>query len=360
MTEIFEIVEEFDIPHNSLFIEPYGCGHINDTYLVTTTQKRYIIQRINEYVFPDIDGLMDNILRVTKMLKEKVLENGGNPDHECLQVILTEDGRSFVEKNGKYYRMYVFIEDALSLQTVEDPVHFYYSAVAFGNFQKQLEHFPAETLCEVIPRFHDTANRYEMFEKAVSENLAGRLEEVKAEVEFVRAHKEDTHKVVDMLKTGELPLRVTHNDTKLNNVLLDEKTGKPLAVIDLDTVMPGSALYDFGDSIRFGSNPVAEDEKDLSKVFCDVSLFEQFTKGYLEACGDSLTKKEKEMLPFGAYLMTFECGIRFLADYLNGDVYFKIHYPEQNLDRCRTQLKLAADILAKEEELLAIVRKYDK
>ncbi len=357
---IVEIAKLFAMDQEPVAAEPYGCGHINDTYCVTSKDKRYILQRINHNVFPNVAGLMDNIQRVTSMLRDKVLANGGDPDRECLQIIPTKDGKAYLEFEGNYYRMYVFVERTLSLQTVEDPVHFYYSAVAFGRFQKQLAEFPAETLCEVIPNFHNTASRYAAFEAAVAQDLKGRAAEVGEEIAFVRARKADTEKVVALLESGELPLRVTHNDTKLNNVLLDDETGKPMAVIDLDTVMPGSSLYDFGDSIRFGTNPCAEDEKDLSKVFCQVNLFEEYTKGYLEACGDSLTAKEKELLPFGGYLMTLECGIRFLTDYLNGDTYFKIHYPEQNLDRCHTQFKLAADIMDKMDELNAIVKKYDK
>lgn len=357
---IVEIAKQFQVDREPLTAEPYGCGHINDTYCVYAEGKRYILQRINNRVFPNVVGLMDNIQRVTSMLREQVVAAGGDPDRECLQIIPTNDGKAYLEHEGSFYRMYVFVERTLSLQTVEDPVHFYYSAVAFGRFQKQLAAFPAETLCEVIPNFHNTASRYAAFEAAVARDAMGRAAEVQKEIEFVRERKADTEKVVALLESGKLPLRVTHNDTKLNNVLLDDVTGKPMAVIDLDTVMPGSSLYDFGDSIRFGTNPCAEDEKDLSKVFCRVDLFEEFTKGYLEACGDSLTALEKELLPFGGYLMTLECGIRFLSDYLDGDTYFKIHYPEQNLDRCHTQFKLAADIMAKMDELNAIVKKYDK
>ncbi len=356
---IVEIAKQFQLDREPLAAEPYGCGHINDTYCVTAADKRYILQRINHHVFPNVAGLMENIHRVTSMVREQVLANGGDPDRECLQVIPTKEGAPYLECEGNYYRMYVFVEHTLSLQTVENPVHFYYSAVAFGRFQKQLAHFPADTLYEVIPDFHNTASRYAAFEAAVARDAKGRAAEVAAEIAFVRERQADTERIVSLLASGELPLRVTHNDTKLNNVLLDEVTGKPMAVIDLDTVMPGSALYDFGDSIRFGSNPATEDEKDLSKVYCDVDLFEQYTKGFLEACGDSLTAKEKELLPYGAYLMTLECGIRFLTDYLDGDTYFKIHYPEQNLRRCHTQFKLAADIMAKMDVLNAIVAKYN-
>lgn len=355
---LLDIAKQFALDREPLAAEPYGCGHINDTYCVTAADKRYILQRINHRIFPNVKGLMDNISRVTAVIREQVLKNGGDPERECLQVIPTKDGKSYLECEGNYYRMYVFVEKTLSLQTVENPEHFYYSAVAFGRFQRSLADFPADTLCEVIPNFHNTASRFRDFEAAVSRDKMGRAAAVQQEIEFVRARKADTEVIVSLLESGELPLRVTHNDTKLNNVLLDEETGKPMAVIDLDTVMPGSALYDFGDSIRFGTNPAAEDEKDLSKVFCDVALFEQYTKGFLEACGDSLTAKEKELLPFSGYLMTLECGMRFLADYLDGDVYFKIHYPEQNLDRCRTQFKLAADIQNKMEQLSAIVKKY--
>lgn len=357
---IVEIAKQFALDREPVSAEPYGCGHINDTYCVYAADKRYILQRINHNIFPDVAGLMGNIQRVTETVRASVVAAGGDPERECLQIIPTKDGKPYWEFEGHYYRMYVFVEQTLSLQKVENPVHFYYAAVAFGRFQCQLADFPAETLCEVIPNFHNTASRYRDFEAAVAADKMGRAASVADEIAFVRARKADTEVLVNLLASGELPLRVTHNDTKLNNVLLDETTGKPLAVIDLDTVMPGSALYDFGDSIRFGTNPAAEDEKDLTKVFCNVDLFEQYTKGFLEACGESLTAKEKELLPFSGYLMTLECGMRFLADYLNGDTYFKIHYPEQNLDRCHTQFKLAADIQQKTDELSAIVAKYNK
>lgn len=355
---LIEIAKQFCLDREPLDAQPYGCGHINDTYCVTAADKRYILQRINHRIFPNVEGLMNNIVSVTDVIRKQVLQNGGDVERECLQVIPTKDGKSYLECDGNYYRMYVFVEKTLSLQVVENPIHFYYAASAFGQFQRRLADFPAETLCEIIPNFHNTASRFRDFEAAVARDKMGRAASVQREIEFVRARKADTEKIVSLLESGELPLRVTHNDTKLNNVLLDEETGKPMAVIDLDTVMPGSALYDFGDSIRFGTNPAAEDEKDLSKVFCDVMLFEEYTKGFLEACGENLTDKEKELLPFSGYLMTLECGMRFLADYLDGDVYFKIHYPEQNLDRCRTQIKLAADIQEKMDELCAIVKKY--
>ena len=357
---IVDIAKRFAMDEQPLAAEPYGCGHINDTYCVTSKNKRYILQRINHNVFPDVAGLMSNIQRVTDMLREKVLKNGGDPDRECLQVIPTNEGNSYLECDGNYYRMYVFVERTLSLQTVEVPIHFYYSAVAFGRFQKQLAEFPAETLCEVIPNFHNTASRYAAFEAAVARDAKGRAAEVQQEIAFVRERRADTDKVVSLLESGELPLRVTHNDTKLNNVLLDDQTGKPMAVIDLDTVMPGSALYDFGDSIRFGTNPCSEDERDLSKVICRVDLFEEYTKGYLEAAGEALTDKELWSLPVGAKMMTLECGARFLTDYLEGDHYFRTHREGQNLDRCRTQAKLVADMEKVMDKLHGIVKQYAK
>ncbi len=358
MTNMVDIANRFALDDPAKTAEPYGCGHINDTYCVWGSSKRYILQRVNHNVFADVPALMDNMNRVTAFVKEQVLARNGDPDRECLQLIPTKAGEPYLTLDENFYRMFVFVERTISLQVVEDPIHFYYSAVAFGTFQKLLSAFPAETLSEVIPNFHNTADRYEKFEAAVAADVKGRADEVEAEIAFARARKADTQRLVTLLSEGKLPLRVTHNDTKLNNVLLDDVTGKPMAVIDLDTVMPGLSLYDFGDSIRSGANPAAEDEADLEKVYCDVALFEQYAKGFLEACGEALTPLEKELLPFGAYLMTLECGIRFLTDYLSGDTYFKIHYPDQNLRRCRTQFKLAADIQSKFETLDEIIRRY--
>ena len=241
---------------------------------------------------------------------------------------------------------------------VESAKDFYDSGVAFGNFQKMLADYPAKTLHETIPNFHNTPSRFRDFQKAVQEDKMGRAASAQEEIAFALARENDTKVLTDLLKAGELPLRVTHNDTKLNNILFDENTKKAICIIDLDTVMPGLSHYDFGDSIRFGASTGAEDEKDLSKIEMDLALFEAFTKGYLEGCGGSLTEKEIEMLPMGAKLMTYECGIRFLADYLEGDVYFKIHREGHNLDRARTQFKLVKDMEDKWTEMAAIVEKY--
>ena len=344
--------------------KPYGCGHINDTYCVccereNKPQRRYILQRVNHHVFQDVPALMENMIAVTAFLRKAVIAEGGDPDRECLTLIDTKDGAKYYrDPDGTYWRAVIFIENAITSQTVGKPEHFYYSGCAFGKFQRLLADYPSATLHETIPHFHDTASRYRDFEKAVEENVTGRAADVAEEIAFIRARKADCSILVDMLERGELPLRVTHNDTKLNNVMLDDVTGRPVCVIDLDTVMPGLSLYDFGDSMRFGTNPAAEDEKDLSKVYCDLNLFEQYTKGFLEECGSMLTDNEIAMLPLSAKLMTLECGMRFLADHIAGDTYFKIHREGHNLDRCRTQLKLVADMESKMDAMKQIVEKY--
>ncbi len=268
------------------------------------------------------------------------------------------DSSYYVDQKGDYWRMFLFVEGTVCLEMVESAKDFYDSGVAFGNFQKMLADYPAKTLHETIPNFHNTPSRFRDFQKAVQEDKMGRAASAQEEIAFALARENDTKVLTDLLKAGELPLRVTHNDTKLNNILFDENTKKAICIIDLDTVMPGLSHYDFGDSIRFGASTGAEDEKDLSKIEMDLALFEAFTKGYLEGCGGSLTEKEIEMLPMGAKLMTYECGIRFLADYLEGDVYFKIHREGHNLDRARAQFKLVKDMEDKWTEMAAIVEKY--
>lgn len=362
--KIQEAIENIQFEGTYVEHMPYGSGHINDTFAAVFQQadgsrRRYILQRMNHEIFKDPEALMENINNVTSFLRKKIVEAGGDPERETLNVVPAKDGKSFFKDSiGSYWRGYVFIEGATSYDKVEKPEHFYQSAVAFGNFQKLLADYPAATLHETIPDFHNTTVRFETFKKAVQDDVMGRAKDVQAEIDFAMAREEDASVLMNMLKKGELPLRVTHNDTKLNNIMIDDKTGKGICVIDLDTVMPGLALNDFGDSIRFGANPAAEDEKDLSKVWMELSLFESFTKGFLEACGNSLTDNEIEMMPMGAKLMTFECGIRFLTDYLQGDTYFKVHREGHNLDRCRTQFKLVADMEEKWDQMKAIVEKY--
>lgn len=359
-----EIVPKFAIEGTLTEAVPYGSGHINDTVRLTCAlenggQKRYILQRMNDGIFKNPVELMENVMNVTSFLRKKIVERGGDPERETLNVIRTVDGDNFLkDEDGDFWRMYIFIENATSFDMVRTPEDFYNSAVSFGNFQLLLQDYPAATLHETIPNFHNTVSRFADFKKAVEEDVCGRAKEVQDEIRFVMEREADTHVICDALANGEIPLRVTHNDTKLNNIMIDNETGKGICVIDLDTVMPGSALYDYGDSIRFGASTGAEDEKNLELINCDMGLFEIYTKGYVEGCGGSLTEKEIRMLPMGAKLMTLECGMRFLADYLQGDVYFKIHRPEHNLDRARTQFKLVADMEKKWDEMAGIVEKY--
>lgn len=343
---------------------PYGSGHINDTFLLTFDisgmgRLRVILQRMNTEIFKEPEQLMENIIGVTSYLRNIITENGGDPERETLNVIRTVANRSFfVDSEGGYWRSYKFIEGATSYDQVETPEDFYQSAVSFGNFQKLLADYPAETLHETIKGFHDTKARFATFKKAVEEDVCGRAASVQKEIQFVLDHEDVANVFGDMLEKGELPLRVTHNDTKLNNIMIDDRTRKGICVIDLDTVMPGLAMNDFGDSIRFGASTAAEDEQDLSKVSCDMDLFDIYAKGFIEGCAGKLTDKEIELLPMGAKVMTFECGMRFLTDYLEGDHYFKIHREGHNLDRCRTQFKLVEDMEAKWDTMQAIIRKY--
>ena len=323
--------------------ERFGAGHINDTFAVWAADrsKRWILQRINTDTFTDPAGLMENVTGVTAYLRRQIIERGGDPDRETLNVIPTLDGKPYyTDTEGGAWRAYIFVEGTVCLQKVENERDFYTAAETFGNFQNQLAGYPAATLHETIARFHDTPNRYANFEKALAADVMGRAKDVGPEIAFIRAREADCRVLVDQLAAGVLPLRVTHNDTKLNNVLIDQETGKGICVIDLDTVMPGLSAYDFGDSIRFGANDCAEDEPDQRKVHFSLHLYKVFAEGYLAAAGSAMTEAERRSLPWGAKLMTLECGIRFLTDYLEGDHYFKISRPDQNLDRARTQFTL--------------------
>lgn len=359
-----EVIDSFDFAGTLLDKKAWGNGHINDTYLLMYGQEqknvRYILQKMNKGIFTQPEELMENVMNVTSYLRKIIIKNGGNPDRETLNVILAKDGRPFyVDSIGEYWRAYIYIEDTTCFEHVERPEDFYESAVAFGNFQRLLADYPAETLHETIKGFHDTKARFAVFKQAIADDICGRAASVQKEIEFVLAREDVANCFGDLLANGELILRVTHNDTKLNNIMMDNKTRKGVCVIDLDTVMPGLAMNDFGDSVRFGASTAAEDEQDLDKVWCDMELFELYTKGFIEGCGGKLTKKEIELLPMGAKVMTFECGMRFLTDYLQGDTYFKIHREHHNLDRCRTQFKLVADMEAKWEKMQEIVKKYN-
>lgn len=358
------ISSNFNLKGEFLSCEPYGEGHINQTFLLLTNSEngvcKYILQRINSNLFTNVEALMNNIKQVTEFAREKIKEKGGDPDRESLTVVCTKEGKPYYFDGENYFRIYLFIDNATAYQVVENPVHFYESAVAFGNFANLLAQFDASKLYEPLPNFHNTVSRFEALEQAVKEDKAKRAHLVQEEIEFAFARKGLTSKIVSQLESGEIPLKVTHNDTKLNNVLIDNATDKAVAVIDLDTIMPGTICYDFGDSIRFGCNPAAEDEQDLSKVNFSIELFEQYVKGYMHSLKGTMTEKEAENLALGAIMMTYECGIRFLADHLNGDTYFRIKRENHNLDRARTQFKLVKDMEEQFDQMNAIVNKYYK
>ena len=360
MVSIDVVIAAFEVEGKVVDCIPFGNGHINDTRLVTMDNGvQYVAQRINKNVFTRPDLLMENYVGVTKFIRKKIEEMGGDPLREVLNAIPTKDGKPFYfDEEEQYWRLLVYVTDSIGYDKVERPEQFYDSAVSFGDFQYMLRDYPAATLHETIVNFHNTPDRYRQLMEAIENNAAGRLDEVSAEVEFAKARREFAYTLENAHAEGRLPLRVTHNDTKLNNILFDTKTGEALCVIDLDTIMPGYSVNDFGDSIRFGATTALEDETDLSKVNFDISLYELYVKGFIEGAKGGLTEGELEMLPIGAIMMTFECGMRFLADYLNGDTYFRIHRPSHNLDRCRNQFKLVADMEAQLDQMKAIVKKY--
>ena len=357
--DIIEICKQFDLEGEIKSFAPYGEGHINSTFLVETTSKKYILQKVNSVVFKNPVQVIENIDLVTAFLREKIISEGGDPERGTLTLIPAKNGEKYIiSDDGELYRVYIFIDDTKCYQLVENSDVLYKAAKAFARFMKNVADFDASKLHETISNFHNTADRYNNFIKAVETDRVGRLDTVRDEVEFVKARKADTELVVSKLQSGEIPLRVTHNDTKVNNILMDSQSGEGLCVIDLDTVMPGSLLYDFGDSLRFGASSAAEDETDLDKVYFRLEMFEAFARGFLEEMSECITKAEVELLAFSVKLLTLECGMRFLTDYLDGDNYFKIHYPEHNLDRARNQFKLVSDMESKMEQANDIVRKY--
>ncbi len=336
--KINEAISTFNT-HGGDYVQhgPYGSGHINDTFFVDFEKRRYIIQRMNHDIFKNPEQLMSNIVGVTEFLSKK--------GAKTLNVVKTKDDKSFYKDSiGSYWRMYEFIDNAKTFDRVENIKHFAMAGKAFGEFQKQLSDYPCDTLYETIKDFHNTPVRYQTFLKAVDDDACKRLSSVEREVGFIKEREKLLATMVDMQKNKELPVRVTHNDTKLNNVMIDEVSGVGVCVIDLDTVMPGLSGNDFGDAIRFGCNPASEDERDLSLVKFNEDYYKAFYDGFLGACDGALTQNEVKTLPMGAVLMTLECGMRFLTDYLQGDTYFKIHREGHNLDRCRTQFKMVSDM----------------
>ncbi len=361
-----EVLEAFDFGAPVVGAIRYGCGHINDTFVVHTQPadrccRRFILQRMSSAAFKHPDQLMHNIISVTEYLGRQIAARGGDRSREAMEVIRPKNGQDYyTDSLGGAWRLYPFVEGTVCHQAADTPELFAASGRAFGRFQQLLKDYPADTLYETISRFHDTEDRLARFKAAVAADKLGRAKDCRPEIDFVLSREKDCSVALDAMRAGRLPLRVTHNDTKLNNVLMDEQTGEGMCIIDLDTVMPGLVLYDFGDSIRFGANHCAEDETDLSKVNLDTDLFAVYTKAFLEGTGGSLTDEEIAYLPWGAKLMTLECGIRFLTDYLVGDEYFHIAREKHNLDRCRTQFKLVADMEARWAELEAIVGQYRK
>ena len=351
----------FDFGGEVTSVVPYGNGHINDTYAVTCSlaggSVRFILQRLNPVVFPDRAGLMRNMIAVTEFLRKAVIRDGGDPERECLRLIPLKDGSPYLtDESGDVWRATQFIENTDAYLVAESPEMFASAGEAFGKFMARLGGFDASSLFEVIPRFHDTPDRYARFLASLERNAAGRMDEAKDEIAFVRERGEGCSVITDALERGEVPVRVTHNDTKLNNVLIDTATKEAVCVIDLDTVMPGSMLYDFGDAVRVGCSTAKEDERDLSLVDFDLGLFRAFTEGYLAGAGRSVTAAELGLLPDAARLMTFECGMRFLTDFLDGDTYFKTAYPEHNLVRARTQFKLVRTMERLRPEIVRAVK----
>ncbi len=358
------VVPRLEIPGTLTDAAPFGNGHINTTYLLSFLSRdsgslqKYILQQINTQVFQEPEHLMENIFSVCTYLRQRVLARGGDPEQETLTLVPFSNGEHLLYDNdGRCWRCYRYIENSVSYDFADTPQIMEGAGRAFGRFQMDLDGYPAEKLWETIPHFHDTPSRYADFCRAVEEDPLGRADSVQEEIAFWKSRETDFYRVQPLLEEGRLPLRVTHNDTKLNNILFDRDTNAPLCVVDLDTIMPGLSLYDFGDSLRAGASTAAEDERDLSKVSFSLEMFEAFTRGFLSETRSVLTEEELALLPFSAKLMTMECGIRFLTDYLQGDTYFKIHRPGHNLDRCRTQMKLVADMETKSREMMDILRR---
>ncbi len=357
--DIEAIAKNFHIFAGFQSAEPYGTGHINDTYAATYCQGgrpvRYIHQRINQKIFTNPAALMENIERVTDHLRAKM---AGQPDvtRRTLTLVPARDGRMFyIDLRGDFWRTYIFIEGARTYDAVESSGQAYEAAKAFGRFQGLLADLPAPRLHDTIADFHNTPKRFAALEAAVDADAANRAKLARAEIDFAMRRKSITSRLIDLQAQGALPERTTHNDTKFNNVMLDDATQEGICVIDLDTVMPGLALYDFGDMVRTTTSPAVEDELDLSKVCMQFPMFEALVRGYLASAGDVLNEAEKQNLAFCGKLITFEIGIRFLADYLAGDVYFKVHREGHNLDRCRTQFKLVDSIECQEEAMNSLV-----
>lgn len=359
--EITDVCRVFGIKGEPASFETMHDGHINRTYVVNFDEdgecKKYLVQGINTHVFKNPDELMQNIVGVTGFLRKKIEENGGDPDRETLSFIPAKDGKYYHYHEDKCWRIYHFIDDSYTINIIKNPSVFENAGRTFGLFQKNLSGYPMDSLFEIIKDFHNTPKRIDNLKASIAADVKGRAESVKEDIDFALAREQDAKVVLRLYRDGLIPLRVTHNDTKLNNILFDKTTNESICVIDLDTIMPGFSLYDFGDAIRFGANTASEDEKDLDKVKVSLELFESFARGFLSTCATALTKAEVKHLAFSAKLMTFECGVRFLTDYLDGDVYFNTAYEGHNLVRAKNQFRLVAEMEKNMDKMNEIIDK---
>jgi len=362
--DLAEIASHFRFAGDLFQVEPVRSGHINDSYAASFRApgggtRRYLLQRINQHVFRSPERLMENIEAITAHLRAKVLSAGGDPDREALTLVRTTDrGVLHQTPGGDFWRAALFIEGARTYEMAANLEQVCSAGRAFGRFQRMVGDFPAERLHETIPNFHHTPKRLDALLNAARRDVVNRARSVQPEIEFAVERAAGTCILIDLQRAGSLPRRVTHNDTKLNNVLLDDTTGEGICVIDLDTVMPGLSLYDLGDALRSTANTAAEDEPDLSRVALDLEVYECLVAGYLDAAGGLLTPLEIELVPLAARLMTLECGIRFLTDHLNGDLYFRVGRPDHNLDRCRTQLQLVRDMEGRRTDMERVIARY--
>ncbi len=354
-----DIIKAFCIPGSFIGSTEVHTGNINQTHLLhfyDGEDTYYMLQRINTHVFHQPERMMDNICRVTAHIRERLRQAGiSNTHRRVLHFLYTANGEPFHQNESGFWRVYRYIENSHTYDFINNPSYFMQAGAAFGEFQGQLSDFPAASLAETIPHFHDTTDRIRQLRQAVEADLASRAATVQEEIDFILSREREASIIVDALADGSIPYRVTHNDTKINNILFDDRTDRPVCIIDLDTVMPGSALYDYGDAIRSGSNPAGEDEENLSLVHFDIGLFKAFTEGYLQAAGGRLTKKEIDLLPIAARILTLELCARFLTDYLNGDTYFKVKKPGHNLIRTRNQMELLRQMEEKSDMMEAIV-----
>lgn len=348
-----EVLEHYSLPADVVACDAYGNGHINETYRVTCADGSvYILQKLNTTVFQMPDAVMHNIELVTAHLRARTEDPRG-----VLTFIPTVDGHSYLVLHNAYWRMFAFVSDSFCVDRADTPEQFGKCAEGFAGFFNLLRDFDAELLTETIPRFHDTPSRFQALRNAVEKDVAGRARSARKEIDFAYSYADFAETFAGLQAAGELPLRVTHNDTKINNLLFDCSTGKSLCVVDLDTVMPGFIMNDFGDAIRYGASTAAEDERDLTRVWFDMRLYEAYLTSFMRVCGSALTSIERMLLPTGAKMMTYETGIRFLTDYLSGDTYFHTAYAEHNLHRARTQLKLVQDMDAHWDEMQRIAKR---